>query len=139
MKTVGMFYHRITVVIYLISPNWRKYTNSVSPILGLIRPWRTLTGTLARNIILTTIAAICKSVFTLPSSQLDENLPVRSQFYSDHRVNFSTYKSCQSATFGPLTFCIYPLLKSSKKQQCGENESNGVNYEVLSANDRRNL
>ena len=40
MKTVGMFCHRNTVVIYLISPNWRKYTNSVSPIIGLIRQWR---------------------------------------------------------------------------------------------------
>ena len=25
------------------------------------------------------------------SSRLDENLPVRSQFYRDHRVNFSTF------------------------------------------------
>ena len=94
------------------------------------------------SVIYTTIGAVCKSVFTLPSSQLDENLPARSQFYSDHRVNFSTYRSCQSATFGPLTFCVYPLLlrpKIIEKQQCGKNASNGVNYEVLSANDRRNL
>ena len=78
------------------------------------------------------------SVFTLPSSRLDENLPLRSQFYSDHRVNFSTYRSCQSATLGPLTFCVYPLLLRpkiiGKRQQCGENATNGVNYEVLSAN-----
>ena len=64
--------------------------------------------------IYTTIAAEWKSVFTLPSSQLDENLPVRSQFYSDHRVNFSTHRCCQSATFGPLTFCVYPLLLRPK-------------------------
>ena len=38
------------------------------------------------------------------SSRLDENLPARSQFYSDHRVNLSTYRYCQSATFGPLAF-----------------------------------
>ena len=34
--------------------------------------------------------------------------------------------------------CCYDQ-NSSKKQQCGENAKNGVNYEVLSANDRRNL
>ena len=43
------------------------------------------------------------------SSRLDENLPERSQFYSDHRVNLSTYRYCQSATFGPLAFCVCSL------------------------------
>ena len=43
------------------------------------------------------------------SSRLDENLPARSQFYSDHRVNLSTYRYCQSATFGSLTFCVCSL------------------------------
>ena len=43
------------------------------------------------------------------SSPLDENLPARSQFYSDHRVNLSTYRYCQSATFGPLAFCVCSL------------------------------
>ena len=43
------------------------------------------------------------------SSRLDENLPVGSQFYRDHRVNFSTYRYCQSATFGPLAFCVCSL------------------------------
>ena len=43
------------------------------------------------------------------SSRLEENLPARSQFYSDHRVNFSTYRYCQSATFGPLAFCVCSL------------------------------
>ena len=35
------------------------------------------------------------------SSRLDENLPVRSQFYSDHRVHFSTYgyQTCQPSRF----------------------------------------
>ena len=43
------------------------------------------------------------------SSRLDKNLPVRSQFYSDHRVNFSTCRYRQSATFGPLAFCVCSL------------------------------
>ena len=43
------------------------------------------------------------------SSRLDENLPVRSQFYSDHRVHVSTYIYCQSATFRPLAFCVCSL------------------------------
>ena len=42
--------------------------------------------------------------FANESSRLDENLLMRSQFYSDHRVNLSTYRYCQSATFGPLAF-----------------------------------
>ena len=40
------------------------------------------------------------------SSRLDVNLPARSQFYSGHRVNVSTYRYCQSATFGPLVACV---------------------------------
>ena len=44
------------------------------------------------------------------SSRLDENLPVGSQFYSDHHVNFSTYRYCQSATFGPLAFSYFIVL-----------------------------
>ena len=43
------------------------------------------------------------------SSRSDENLPMRSQFYSDHRVNFSTYRYCQSAPFGLLAFCVCAL------------------------------
>ena len=82
-----------------------------------------------------------RRVFTLPSSKFDENLPGRSQFYSDHHVNFSTLTSCQSATFGPLAFCICPLLlrqKSSKNHKCGESISIGVIDEVLSVNDEPN-
>ena len=40
---------------------------------------------------------------------LDENLPARSQFCCDHRVNVSTYRYCQAATFGPLAFCVCSL------------------------------
>ena len=43
------------------------------------------------------------------SSRLDENLPACSQFYSDHRVNFSSYRYCQSSTFGLLAFCVCSL------------------------------
>ena len=32
------------------------------------------------------------------------------QFHSNHRVNSSTPRYCQSATFGRLTFCVYPLI-----------------------------
>ena len=52
------------------------------------------------------------------SSRLDENLPVRSQFYSDHRVNFSTYRYCQSATFDRSLFafvlCIFTILNQKE-------------------------
>ena len=40
-----------------------------------------------RFIYTSTIAAVCKFVFTLPSSRFDKNLPVRSQFYSYHHQN----------------------------------------------------
>ena len=40
---------------------------------------------------------------------IDENLPVRSQFQSNHRVNLSMPRYCQSATFGPLAFCVCSL------------------------------
>ena len=55
-----------------------------------------------------------RRVFTLPSSKFDENLPARSQFYSDHPVNLSTLTYCQSATFGPLAFCVCPLFFTTK-------------------------
>ena len=38
-------------------------------------------------------------VVTNLSSKFDENLPALSEFNSDHLVNFSTPRSCQSATF----------------------------------------
>ena len=51
------------------------------------------------------------------SSRLDENLPGRSQFYSDHRVIFSTYRYCQSATVGPLAFCVCSLFFKNIKSK----------------------
>ena len=77
------------------------------------------------------------SVFTIGRKS-----PGRSQFYSDHRVNFSLYTAVYLANPLPLDRSLFAFIlcfydkKSSKKQQCGENASNGVNYEVLSANDR---
>ena len=44
------------------------------------------------------------------SSQKCRFLALRAQFHSNHRVNLSTPRYCQSATFGRLTFCVYPLL-----------------------------
>ena len=35
--------------------------------------------------------------------------------YSNHRVTLSTPRYCQSATFGRLTFCVYPLFFLRKK------------------------
>ena len=35
--------------------------------------------------------------------------PLRSQFDTNHRINFSTPTYCQSATFGPLAFCVCPF------------------------------
>ena len=37
------------------------------------------------------------------------NVGGKGLFYSDNRVNFSTYRYCQSATFGPLAFCVCSL------------------------------
>ena len=56
--------------------------------------------------LVTTIGAVCKSVFTLPSSQLDEHLPAHSQFYSDHRVNCSTFRYLWTAHFLHLSFAF---------------------------------
>ena len=44
------------------------------------------------------------------SSQICTLLALRPQVHSNHRVNLSTPRYCQSATFGQLTFCVYPLL-----------------------------
>ena len=44
------------------------------------------------------------------SSQICHFLALRRQFQSNPRVNLSTLRYCQSATFGRLTFCVYPLL-----------------------------
>ena len=53
---------------------------------------------------------VCKNL----SSKWDRFLPVRSQFDSNHRVNFSTPIYCQSVTFGPLAFCVCPLFFTTK-------------------------
>ena len=51
------------------------------------------------SLIYTTIAALSpKSVFTNLSSKFDEILPVRSQFDTNHQVNFCTPTCCLSAT-----------------------------------------
>ena len=73
------------------------------------------------------------------SSKFDENLPLRSQFDTDHRVDFSTPTSCQSATFVRLLFpfVLYDK-KSSKNHKCDESVSIGVIDEVRSANDDPN-
>ena len=80
------------------------------------------------------------SVFILPSSRLDQNFLVRSQFYSDHRVHFIDLANSLPLDRWLFAFilCFYDQ-KSSKKQQCCENATNSVNYEVISTNDRRNL
>ena len=43
------------------------------------------------------------------SSQICPFLALRPEFHSNHCVNSSTPRYCQSATFGRLTFCVYTL------------------------------
>ena len=74
-------------------------------------------------------------VITNLSSKFDENFPVRSQFYSDHRVNCLR----QSATFvRPLFAFVICFLQQKiiKKNTnlCGESVSIGVIDQVRSAN-----
>ena len=72
------------------------------------------------------------------SSKFDENLPVRSQFDSDHRINLSTPTSCQSATFVRQLFAFvlcFLRQKSSKNHKCDESVSIGVIDQVRSTND----
>ena len=44
------------------------------------------------------------------SSQICPFLALQPEFHSNHCVNWSTPRYCQSATFGRLTFCVYTLL-----------------------------
>ena len=44
------------------------------------------------------------------SSQICPFLDSRPQFHSNPSVNLFTPRYCLSATFGRLTFCVYPLL-----------------------------
>ena len=48
------------------------------------------------------------------SSKFDEFLAGRSQFDSDHRVDFYAPTCCQSSTSGPLFAFIYPLFCTGK-------------------------
>ena len=41
----------------------------------------------------------------------------RSQFHTNHRVNFSTPTYCLSATFGQLAFCVCPLVFMTKNKK----------------------
>ena len=51
------------------------------------------------------------------SSRYDRFLPARPQFDNHHRIHFSTPTCCQSATFGPLAFCVCPLFFTAKNQK----------------------
>ena len=51
------------------------------------------------------------------SSKWDRFLPVRYQFDTNHRVNFSTPSCCLSATFRPLAFCVCPLFYTTKNKK----------------------
>ena len=57
--------------------------------------------------ILTSIRTVCKCVLTnnMSFSSLAAAIPLKS-----YSVNLPTPRCCQSATFGRLTFCVYPLL-----------------------------
>ena len=69
------------------------------------------------------------------SLRLDENLPLRSQFYSDHRVNFSAYRYCQSATFGPLVFLrLFFVLYDIKSNRISNRHSCDVYIRSVSGN-----
>ena len=49
------------------------------------------------------------------SSQICPFLVLRPEFHSNHCVNWSTPRYCQSATFGRLTFCVYTFfLRNSR-------------------------
>ena len=60
-----------------------------------------------------------KSVATNLSSKFDEFLSGRSQFDTDHRVDFYAHTCCQSAIFGPLFAFYCPLFFTKKTNlQC---------------------
>ena len=58
-----------------------------------------------------------RAVLTNLSSKYDENIPVRSQFNSDHSVNFSTPTSCQSATFARPLFAFFLCFNEKNNQK----------------------
>ena len=55
-------------------------------------------------------ALLLYELYANVSSLICPFLAGRPQFHSNHRVNVSTPRYWQSATFGRLTFCVYPLL-----------------------------
>ena len=61
------------------------------------------------------------------SENVDQFLPGRSQFDSDHRVNFSTPTSCQSATFVRPMFafvlCVLRQKNHKQRHRCDESVS----------------
>ena len=76
------------------------------------------------------------------SSKFDEFLPGRSQFDSDHRVDFSTPTSCQSATFVRPLFafglCFFTTKNHKQRHRCDESVSICVIDQFRSANDDPN-
>ena len=95
--------------------------------------------------IYTTIGA-CKCVFILPSSHFRLHVWSKISSRAPNSIAITAYIFLRIDLANPLPLyrslfasiiCFYDQ-KSSKKQQCGENATNGVHYEVLSANDRRN-
>ena len=75
------------------------------------------------------------------SSKFDVFLPGRSQFDSDHRVDFPTPTSCQSATFvRPFFAFVLCFLRQKiiKNHRCDDSVSIGVIDQLRSANDDPN-
>ena len=76
------------------------------------------------------------------SSTFDKFLPGCSQFESDHRADFSTPSSCQSATFVLPFFCVCPLFFMAKnhkqRHRCDERVSLCVIDQLCNANDDPN-
>ena len=60
------------------------------------------------NIPETEISLLLYEPYANVSSQICSFLALRPQFHSNPSVNLSTPRYCQSATFGRLTFCVYP-------------------------------
>ena len=57
-----------------------------------------------------TVSLLLYEPYANVSSQICPFLAMRPQFHSKNRVNLSTPRSCQSDTFGRLTFCFYPFI-----------------------------
>ena len=81
---------------------------SVRPRIVLYAKKKTIVNTESPHV----VYFVCKWVFAIGRKS-----PLRTQFYSDHRVNVSAYRYCQSATVGPLAFCVCSLLFSILNQK----------------------